>query len=241
MFFEKEYTPRPDDFNERKNMSLEALLRILEHHCEFHSDFVNDGIENNGIAWILTEWNIDIRRRPKMGDTLRIKTWAHGKTPASIVGRDFVVSDGDGKEIIFVSSRFALLDIAKQKLVRVTPEIIGMYQPEEAKAISPDPKRLRDLAKEAPAQPVYIRRSDIDYNGHVHNTRFIDYALEVMPKEAYERDDFSGFRILYKNQLLNDGTTNIRYVRHENAYDFSLYSGDKLCALMQITQRTETI
>lgn len=203
MIYQKTYISRPSDFGRYGNLSYEAILQILESAASEHSSNSGDSLADankNGIAWILTEWRVKISRRPENGETLHIATWVRGKAPASIVYRDFLVKDRNGAEIIRAEAKFVLYDLRTERLTRISEELFSSYQPENM-TIFEENARLRAPSEYITEKSIPLRRSDIDFNGHVHNTRYIDLAMETVSQADFEKDSFSEIRIAYSKPL----------------------------------------
>lgn len=143
MFYKEICKPRPSDYNRNGKLSYEAILQILENVAGNHSANMGDSIADankNGIAWILTEWGVQIVHRPENGESLNITTWVRGKAPAIAVYRDFLLTDENGTEVIRAEAKFALFDLATSKLTRISEELLGSYQPED-KTVFEDVRR----------------------------------------------------------------------------------------------------
>ena len=66
MYYKEIYQPRISDYDRNGKLSYEAILQILETAGSHHSDTVGDSVIEGsqcGIAWILTEWRVQILRR----------------------------------------------------------------------------------------------------------------------------------------------------------------------------------
>ena len=73
MIIDFEYQPVLEDYKKNGDMKLGSILKILENSGNKHSDKAGDAIlegTNNGKAWILTDWLIDIIAYPKYGDKI---------------------------------------------------------------------------------------------------------------------------------------------------------------------------
>ena len=92
MYFTETYEPRLSDYNAEGNLSFEAMLQILENVGRHHTMMVYDKVADGGVAWVLVDWRIEISRRPQQFQKLHIKTWVHGKAPASTAYRDFIIA-----------------------------------------------------------------------------------------------------------------------------------------------------
>ena len=187
MFYKEIYNPRPSDYNRNGKLSYEAILQLLENAAGNHSANSGDSIADankNGIAWILTEWRVQILHRPENGESLNITTWVRGKAPASAVYRDFLLTDENGTELIRAEAKFALFDLATSRLTRISEELFGSYQPED-KTVFEDAQRLCAPSEYTSETELKLRRSDIDFNGHVHNTRYVDLAMDGFTERNY--------------------------------------------------------
>lgn len=236
MYYFESYIPRPSDYNRNGNISYEAVLQILETAASDHSKSAGDSIADaykNNIAWILTEWRVKIIRRPEYGGALNITTWVRGKAPASAVYRDYLVTDENGTEVIRAEAKFALFDLATSRLTRISEELLDSYQP-ESKTVFDDSQRLRAPSEYTSETELKLRRGDIDFNGHVHNTRYIDLAMEVIPNEIFYNDDFSEFHVLYYKPVLEDSVVKAQYHTDGVSHLVTIFADNVRCSLVEL-------
>lgn len=236
MFYKEIYNPRPSDYNRNGKLSYEAILQILENAAGNHSANSGDSIADankNGIAWILTEWRVKIVHRPENGESLNITTWVRGKAPARAVYRDFLLTDANGTEVIRAEAKFALFDLTTSRLTRISEELFGSYQP-ESKTVFEDSQRLRAPSEFTSEKELQLRRSDIDFNGHVHNTRYIDLAMEVLPNEIFASDDFSEFHVLYYKPVFEDSVVKAQYYTDGLSHLLTVFADNVCCSLVEL-------
>lgn len=236
MFYKEICKPRPSDYNRKGKLSYEAILQILENAAGNHSSNIGDSIADankNGIAWILTEWRVKIVRRPVNGESLNITTWVRGKAPASAVYRDFLLTDVNGTEVIRAEAKFALFDLTTSRLTRISEELFGSYQP-ESKTVFEDSQRLRAPSEFTSETELNLRRSDIDFNGHVHNTRYVDLAMEALPNEIFANDDFSEFHVLYYKPVLEDSLVKAQYHTDGLPHLVTVFADNVRCSLVEL-------
>ena len=50
----------------------------------------------------------------------------------------------------------------------------------------------------------------MDFNGHVHNTKYLDFALEALP-DTVPRDAFTGFRMVYPKAVKDVEAVTLKY------------------------------
>lgn len=238
MIYTEIYQPRISDYDRNGKLSYEAILQILETAGSHHSDTVGDSViegSQSGIAWILTEWRVQVLRRTDSKEKLQIATWVRGKAPASTVFRDFILTDENGNEVIHAEAKFALLDLSAGRLTRISEELFASYQPEDKTAFDIAAPRLRAPAEFDSEQTITLRRSDIDFNGHVHNTRYMDFALEVLSAEIYKKGNISDVRIVYSKPVKEGSVVTIKRFDEEKRYLICVYSDDMLCTLCEFS------
>lgn len=236
MYYKEIYQPRISDYDQNVKLYYESILQILETAGSHHSDTVGDSViegSQSGIAWILTEWRVQVLRRTDSKEKLQITTWVRGKAPASTVFRDFILTDENGNEVIRAEAKFALFDLTTSRLTRISEELLGSYQPEDKTVFDTAAPRLRAPTEFDSEQTITLRRSDIDFNGHVHNTRYVDLAMEALPNEIFASDDFTDIHILYAKPVMERAVVKANYVFKDSAYLVAVYADDIYCALVE--------
>lgn len=214
MIHEEIYEPRISDYNKNGMLSLEAILEIAENAGSHHATKANDDIiegSQKGIAWVLAEWVVKIERRPHSGEKLHISTWTRNPSPsATTVVRDVVMQDADKNYLIRLCPTFVLFDLATHRLLRISSELLQNYKPEDIECMALDNTRLREPATFETEKILHLRRTDMDFNGHLHNARYISLALEALPQQTYDAGQVKGFRIVYRVPLNYDDTVIVR-------------------------------
>lgn len=226
MFIDFEYQPLIEDYNKDGSLKLESILKILENAGNRHSDTCGDNIltgSNNGVTWVLTDWYVEIDSYPKYGDKIVARTWS--QNPDSIFGcsRDFEFYANDNL-CIKGTTYWVLFDLTKGRPAKITPELIGKYQPENKSVFAE--KMIKKLAvpenfsSEIEIKP---RRNDIDFNNHVHNLVYVDYAMEALPQDVYEAHNFKSIRINYKTAVKSESKIIARYAFEDNKHIVCIY------------------
>ncbi len=234
MFFTEEYVPRFDDYDSRGRFSLEAMFKVLENISNHHAMAVSDRAIRGSIAWILVEWRLQVTRLPKFGETFSASTWAHSMSSGTTTNRDYQVMDLNGGELIRARAKFALFDLKAGRLTGISEDLMDTYKPEEKAMFCDELPRLREPEEYDEKRPILLRRSDIDINGHVHNTRYLDFALEALTEDVYRTQPFGTVRIVYRSPLKFTEDAFIGIKRTEEGYIFGIYSGDRLCSLIEL-------
>ena len=199
-----EYTPILEDYNKNRTLKIPAIMKILENAGTKHTDLVGDNIldsSNKGLTWILTDWYLEIKQIPSYGEKLLSKTWSQLTTTTFGCARDFELYAND-KLAAIASTRWVLLDLKTERPTKIDREWFTIYQSED-KSVFDNPRlpKTENITEFASEKNIEIRRADIDFNDHVHNLTYLDYALETVPQEVYDKMDFSKIRISYKSSV----------------------------------------
>lgn len=226
MFIDFEYEPLIEDFNKDGTMKLEAVLKILENAGNKHSDSCGDNIlagSNNGVTWVLTDWYVEAESFPKYGDKIVARTWS--QNPDSIFGcpRDFEFYAND-KLCIKGTTHWVLFDLNKGRPAKIEQELISKYQPENVSVFT-EKKITKINLPETFTSEVEIkpRRNDIDFNDHVHNLVYVDYAMEALPEEIYKAHDYKSIRINYKTAVKSESKIVAKYAFFEEKHTVCIY------------------
>lgn len=229
MIFSEEYCSRIEDFGRGGLMTPEAVLRIFENTGSHHSDSVGDSLISGtaaGVAWIVAEWNVRIHRTPAYGEKLIQSTYAVGLKPSIQCKRRMEIRTAAGELCAEGNAVLVRVDVSTGRLVKPAEELIALYRPEPEDETN---ERLPRLVapKEFDAEvPVFLRRNDIDYNGHVHNANYFTLAIEAMPKELYEKRQISAYRISYRSPIKESDVITAKLSTDENSLTECFFSSD---------------
>ena len=240
MSFFLSYQPRVEDFDHNGNLSLEATLQMFENAGVMHSATVGDMVIDNSLAgtsWIVAEWRVEIYAQPaSRTEKLTVETYPWGRTPASIVYRDYILRDSAGNTLAMGSAKLGLLDLQRGRLIRVTSEYHDRYNPGDCSVVETQLPRMRELEEYRSETQLAMRRGDMDFNGHVHNTFYLRYALEALPQQIYAEGKFTGFRISFHKPIEKLQQITVRHSRVEDGdYRMAVFSeNNELQALVDI-------
>jgi acyl-ACP thioesterase len=138
--------------------------------------------------------------RPKWGEPVIVRTWPRGADRLFAV-RDYDIRDKDGQLLIRGRSGWIILDMDKRRPLRAQPVVEQFPQNDGLNALNGTPLGLEtreNLAKAGERRAAY---SDIDYNGHVNNARYISWIQDLPDAEILEKADHIRFDINYLNEI----------------------------------------
>jgi len=221
MIFEEKIKTGIEDVGKNRLITNRAILTILENIGGYQSDEVGYGlldIEKNGVSWILLDWKVKVIKRPMYGEELLVRTW--GRNPKKVTtGRDYEIYNKNNELCVIATSKWALIDIKSKKVARITQDVIDKYMMDE-KSVFDDieiekvniPNQFITLSNFKPT------RRNIDINGHMHNTHYLELAYEVLPDNVYQNIPYNNFRISYKKEIKIDDEITCKYAYQDNKH-----------------------
>lgn len=175
---------RYSECNAKHEASLTALLDYLQDCCTFQSEQLGIGVEYldaHHAAWILSSWQVDVLRYPKLGEQLTIYTW-----PYEIKGfyglRNFRIEDASDETILKANSIWVFIDTQAGKPVRPSPEMLEKYPSEPKLDMEYLGRKLPALPKGEKKAAICVPYYFIDTNRHMNNAKYILMGEEFLPE-----------------------------------------------------------
>ncbi len=134
-------------------------------------------LEDYNLVWIITEYDIEVVRLPCFAEEITIETEALSYNRLFCYRR-FTIYDEAGQEIIRMLATFVLMDRDSRKVHSVEPEIVAPYQSDFDKKLIRGPKY--ESLEEPASKDYHVRFYDLDMNGHVNNSKYLDWIFEVL-------------------------------------------------------------
>ncbi|REK94017.1 acyl-[acyl-carrier-protein] thioesterase [Streptococcus sp. NM] len=134
-------------------------------------------LEDYNLVWIITDYDIEVVRLPRFAEEITIETEALSYNRLFCYRR-FTIYDETGQELIHMMATFVLMDRDSRRVHVVEPEIVAPYQSDFDKKLIRGPKY--ESLNESISKDYHVRFYDLDMNGHVNNSKYLDWIFEVM-------------------------------------------------------------
>jgi acyl-ACP thioesterase len=202
-----------------KQMTLDAALNFFQEAAINHAENLGVGQEalaRSGQAWILSRMSIEIVRRPAYGETITIRSWPRGGEKLFAL-RDYDIRDDRDIPVVRARSGWLIIDLEKRRPLRPQAVMDTLPLNDGQNALVTAPVGLAEqqgLQKANERRAVY---TDIDFNGHVNNVRYIQWIQDILDPELLENAKRMRLDINYLNEILPGELTDIWQARQENA------------------------
>ena len=156
-----------------------------------------DALAEKGMIWAIIRQKVQITRIPKRGETVRVETWPMPTTRVAYP-RSVVAYDESGNEVFRSISIWVLMDISSRSMILPGTSGISVA----------GPLRGNDLAvpNALPAKNLTSHRSrtvsftDLDRNGHMNNTKYMDWIDDLIPSAFHQSHDLKEFTVCYMSE-----------------------------------------
>lgn len=129
------------------------------------------------LVWVVSEHEVIIDRLPRFNEIVEIET-----EPISynryFCYREFRIYDQNGEKLVDIFSTFVLMDYDTRRVHDVPEDLVAPYESEKIRKILRGPK-YKALEK-ATDTLYHVRYFDLDINGHVNNSRYLEWMYDVL-------------------------------------------------------------
>ena len=181
-------------------LKLSTLLffaqEVAGKHCiQLGADY--DTLSKKNLFWAVTRHRVQITRLPVRGETITVETWPMPTTRVAYP-RSMVAYDAQGKELFRLISLWVLMDAQSRAMVlpgKSGVDVAGTLRGSELAA-------PHSLVPAASGQSVCrtVTYSCLDRNGHMNNTRYLDWVDDLLCSDFHRDHSAREFVICYLNE-----------------------------------------
>ncbi len=181
---------------------------VANTHCYYLGCDWKTLMKNYDTCYVLTRMRLEMKQYPHSSDNVKITTWAeNNKKP--VFTRYFILEAEDGTNLGNAVSQWVLMNTKTRSIVRLSD--CSIPEPDTGSYIPPVTLPKKCTFEEQPDSiskrvPVY---SDFDYNGHVNNSRYIEWICDLFPPERYKENNIKTIDIRYIQEIRYGNTVTL--------------------------------
>lgn len=211
MYYKYKYSPSVSAMGTSGFLSPEGIFDILDDVANRHIYSVGVDLmtERNltNTTWVILSWNVKILRQIPNHASLDVTTWISSSPNQFSHIRQFTMADSEGNDLVYGCSESSLVDTQSGTFIKISPEAQSLYGCEDREVIKRRLIKRQKMEHFTEHSEIALRKSDIDYNCHVHNTRYLSYIIESLPESVLNGRNISDFVISYRQALLPENKT----------------------------------
>lgn len=177
---------RYSECDQNGRLSIHGLVNYLQDCSTFHSQSLGLGLDHMArehYAWLISAWQIELRRLPSFGERVCVSTWSYDMRRAQ-ARRCFTICTPDAQTCIRADSLWFAFDTLLRKPIRIPAGQEGYLTGEPRLDLPPLQRRLDVEGDFVQAPEVVVTRQLLDTNHHVNNAQYIQLALDALEAQG---------------------------------------------------------
>jgi acyl-ACP thioesterase len=197
---ERYVTDTDADFQRRQKLS--SMFAMFQDIAALHAANLGAEVkwlyEKLNLAWILMRMRVEVIRYPALAEEVLVETWP--QKPRALYERDYKIMDLRGDALVKAASTWVIMDLHTREIKR--DKFLNFFNLalKEERALGKGVDRLKP---QDGAELVYekeIKFSDVDYNNHANNAKYVDFIMDVFSLEEHKKRDLKAIEVHYVNE-----------------------------------------
>lgn len=210
------------------------MQMITEKHFDQDAGLSIDELTAQGKSWIISWTDILINRLPKTGEKILMRIWP-GKNKAMMYSRKYAFYTMSGEPLLTTASLFLLMD----QNTRAVAEPSGQMKTLQPIEIAGEPKhpkmRLSFPAEYKNKAVRVVVPGEIDYNGHLNNSHYLDWAEELLDDSYMEKQEPKEIWVQYTKELRVGQQALLQFTWEEDTMYLRGSNGENESFLLRLT------
>jgi len=186
--FRKQYSVHTYESDSGGRVRSVSLLNFLQDAAGEHAAALGWSVADlwkRKMIWVLSRYHVSVRRYPAWGEQLEVITWPSGQHGLFAL-RDFEVSDASGNTILVATSSWMIIDIERKQAAKIEDVLTTDFLLE--KRSLPDAFASLPVLAGAEREILFrVETGHLDFNRHVNNAVYVQWALEAVPEDVLTR------------------------------------------------------
>ena len=209
--YQQEFTVTDNAVNRYGRLKPSMILYYVQEVAGRHFDRISmdyDALASHGMIWAIIRQRVQITRLPDRGETIRLETWPMPTTRVAYP-RSVVAYDAWGNELFRSISIWVLMDLNTRNMILPSKSGIAVAGTLRGNELA--------VPSALPAKLLRSRRSrtvcftDLDRNGHMNNTRYLDWIDDLLPSAFHKDHTFREFTVCYLSETREGQELELRW------------------------------
>ena len=173
------------------------ILYYAQEVAGRHFDLISmdyDTLEKKHMFWAIIRQRVQVTRLPLRGETIRVETWPMPTTRVAYP-RSVVAYDENGHEVFRSISLWVIMDMDNRSMILPGKTGIIVEGTLRGNELSVPGSLAPKVLKNSRRRPVSF--TDLDRNGHMNNTRYLDWIDDLLPGSFHRNHCYREFTVCY--------------------------------------------
>ena len=220
-----------DRFQRLRHSALFSILQEVSIRDVERGGLTRDKTLDRGLLWVISRMKITMERPIRYGETITVLT-APGDRMHMVFPRFYRIEDAEGEVILRGSALWTLIHADTRTPISPEAENIEIPGVEGSDRIGL-PMGLKPVLSDTPASIRTALFSDIDLNGHMNNTRYLDWMDDLFDLHFHEVTKIEAIQINYIHEVEYEDRISLYYEYSDGHYriegkteEHSIFSAD---------------
>lgn len=190
---------RYSELDAQGRLSLHSVLNYFQDCSSFHSHSIGQGMDalkKRKKVWVLSGWQVVIKRYPVLAENLVITTWPYD-FKGFLGGRNFTLDTEEGERLAYANTLWSYISSGTGLPVKLTEEDTAGYECEPKLDMEYAPRKIHVPKNGEDKEAIKIIAEYLDTNQHVNNAQYVSLAQRFLPEEFTVHQ----MRAEYKSQV----------------------------------------
>lgn len=214
------------DVDNTKKLRMNSLVDYMQEIAGEHANALGLNFfgQEQEVYWIVARAKMCLEEYPMWDETIHIETYPAGVDKLFAVRR-FDIYNQDNRAIGYIIGDYILMDVKTHRPVR--PHQLGgkfemLCNPYEGEVLpklkAPVNREVEDYRK--------ARYSEIDVNGHMNNTHYVRWAMDMLNVEELSKRQVQSIQTNYITSILENDE--VKIIRGLNESGHTIVQGMSL-------------
>jgi len=206
-----------------------AILETMQESAGMHSNIFGltyEKMTGMGFGWVIARLKAEFSRIPVSGEKITVETYP---TPNRMLfyPRSHIFKDGYGQVIGSANTLWLVMDLATRKAVNSAEVLAHMPDNSGLKPAAGMPAAVKPFEGEVRRMDITPQFTDLDTNGHVNNTKYMDWCCNALGAEILGGNTIMSFDINYDAEILPGTELHTELTLEGDRFAFIGYSDEK--------------
>ena len=190
------------DVDSNLNLRMPSIFKFFQQVSSNHSEILGVGKNNTidkNMGWIILRFKVVVYDYPKLNDEIIVSTHP-GETRKFLFPRHYQIYDKKGKLLVSACAIWLVINAETRRVV-VKPFGDSAFKAEHSKDDIPVPEAFLVDDELNKVEDRLVRYSDTDLNGHLNNTKYIDYVLDTNEPGFLDENAVKRILVNYDKEL----------------------------------------
>jgi medium-chain acyl-[acyl-carrier-protein] hydrolase len=166
---------------------LSSICNYLQESAWRHAEDLGYGYEaasSRNELWVIVGLMVRMLKYPEWGSTIQVETWPKG-IDRLLAFRDYKISSEGGEVLGAATSSWMILDADTRRPKKMDIVLDKLDMTLSQDILNENPPHLSAIKTPLEGYAHTVRYSELDFNGHVNNTRYLDWCMDGFPADIH--------------------------------------------------------